>query len=131
MLSSLSLPACSAQVLVNGLANSRLFQRFAIRSNAFFSEMSKKGAEGQGQVAEKASSFVKTFRCGAGGELRVRRSREDGGRAISREDGSTSRCAHGCALSLLNPGPHCEGGSSGASAVPGDAPLSFFPPCCS
>ena len=41
------------QVLVEGLANSRWFQQFAIRSNKFFSEVGKKGVEGQSEVAEK------------------------------------------------------------------------------
>ena len=31
------------EALVNGLANNRLFQRFAIRSNEMFNDLSKKG----------------------------------------------------------------------------------------
>lgn len=30
------------EVVVNGLANSRTFQRFAIRSNEYFTELAKK-----------------------------------------------------------------------------------------
>lgn len=50
------------EVLVNGLANSKLFQRFAIRSNAIFAELGKKSAEGQTEITAKTSEFVRTFR---------------------------------------------------------------------
>lgn len=50
------------EALVNGLANSRTFQRFAIRSNEMFNDLSKKGVEGQQKYSEQAQSFLKTFR---------------------------------------------------------------------
>jgi hypothetical protein len=50
------------EVLVNGLANNRTFQRFAIKTTHMVEELSKKGAEKQGQVTDRASEFAKTFR---------------------------------------------------------------------
>lgn len=50
------------QVLVNGLANSRTFQRFAIRSNAALSDLAKKTADNQNQLSSQVSEFSKAFR---------------------------------------------------------------------
>lgn len=44
------------------LANSKTFQRFAVRSNAYFSEMSKKGLEQKEGFAEKSSDFFTVFK---------------------------------------------------------------------
>eukprot|EP00891_Asterochloris_glomerata_P009790 jgi/Astpho2/9790/Aster-03763 len=50
------------EVLVNSLANSRTFQRFAIRSTHMIEELTKKGVDKQGQIGDKAAEFSKTFR---------------------------------------------------------------------
>ncbi|BDA47723.1 hypothetical protein COCOBI_10-5740 [Coccomyxa sp. Obi] len=50
------------EVLVQGLANNRTFQQFAVRSNAWIAEVAKKSAEKQNQIAEQAQNFHKTFR---------------------------------------------------------------------
>lgn len=44
------------------LANSKVFQRFAVRSNAYFSEMSKKGVEHKEGFAEKSADFFTVFK---------------------------------------------------------------------
>ncbi|KAI7837461.1 hypothetical protein COHA_008719 [Chlorella ohadii] len=53
------------EVLVNSLANSRTFQRFAIRSSAMMQDMAKKSAEQKAQLgqtaAEKGGHFWKVF----------------------------------------------------------------------
>jgi hypothetical protein len=49
-------------VLVETLANSRTFQRFAVRINEVLTEMSKKGTERQQQLQQQAQEFTKTFR---------------------------------------------------------------------
>jgi hypothetical protein len=50
------------QVLVDTLANSKTFQRFAIRSNAVFSDMAKKGTVHHQSVTQKSTEFMQTFR---------------------------------------------------------------------
>jgi len=50
------------EVLVDTLANSKTFQRFAVRSNAYFSEVSKKGVEGKEGLADKSQEFLKALR---------------------------------------------------------------------
>jgi hypothetical protein len=50
------------QVLVNSLANSKTFQRFAIRSNAMFTDMAKKTAEQHSTLTQTSADFMKTFR---------------------------------------------------------------------
>lgn len=50
------------QVLVDTLANSKVFQRFAVRSNALFSDVSKKGLEHKEGFAEKSSDFFTVFK---------------------------------------------------------------------
>ena len=50
------------QVLVNSLANSKTFQRFAIRSNAMFTDVAKKTVEGQKDIHSKGAEFFSTFR---------------------------------------------------------------------
>ncbi|EFN51259.1 hypothetical protein CHLNCDRAFT_141167 [Chlorella variabilis] len=50
------------EVLVNGLANSRTFQRFAIRSSSLVEEAAKKTAEHKQQLGEHGSTFFKVFR---------------------------------------------------------------------
>ncbi|KAA6424206.1 MAG: hypothetical protein FRX49_06165 [Trebouxia sp. A1-2] len=50
------------EVLVNTLANSKSFQRFAVRTTHMVEEMSKKGVDTQGQLGEKAAEFQKIFR---------------------------------------------------------------------
>ncbi|EIE23792.1 hypothetical protein COCSUDRAFT_63314 [Coccomyxa subellipsoidea C-169] len=50
------------EVLVQGLANNRVFQKFAVRSNAWMTELAKKSADKQTQIAEQAQNFHKTFR---------------------------------------------------------------------
>lgn len=50
------------EVLVSGLANSKTFQRFAVRSNDMIQEMSKKGVEHRSKYAEQLENFGKTFR---------------------------------------------------------------------
>ncbi|KAL3143420.1 hypothetical protein ABBQ38_002244 [Trebouxia sp. C0009 RCD-2024] len=50
------------EVLVNTLANSKSFQRFAVRTTHMVEEMTKKGADTQGQLGEKAAEFKKIFR---------------------------------------------------------------------
>jgi len=45
------------EVLVNGLANSRTFQRFAIWSNNAAADAVRKGGEHLGQASEFASAF--------------------------------------------------------------------------
>jgi hypothetical protein len=59
----------SAQVLVNALANSRAFQRFAIRSNEHFVEAAKKAeahkatlAEALAEKTETGGAFFAAFR---------------------------------------------------------------------
>jgi hypothetical protein len=47
---------------VDTLANSKVFQRFAVRSNAYFSEVSKKGVEQKEGFAEKSSDFFNAFK---------------------------------------------------------------------
>ncbi|KAK3274544.1 hypothetical protein CYMTET_17272 [Cymbomonas tetramitiformis] len=49
------------QVLVEGLANSRTFQQFAIRSDKAMKELAKKGKDAQAEISQKATSFNKTF----------------------------------------------------------------------
>ena len=44
------------------LANSKVFQRFAVRSKAYFSEVSKKGVEQKEGFAEKSSEFFNAFK---------------------------------------------------------------------
>lgn len=44
------------------LANSKTFQRFAVRSNAYFSEMSKKGVDHKEVFADKSSNFFTAFK---------------------------------------------------------------------
>ena len=51
-----------SQVLVNSLANSKTFQRFAIRSNAALSDAAKKGVEHHSNITEKSTEFIKAFR---------------------------------------------------------------------
>lgn len=58
------------QVMVNALANSRTFQRFAIRTNSMFSDMAKKANEHQGVVSERGSAFWAAFREEVGFKLR-------------------------------------------------------------
>ncbi|GMH33719.1 hypothetical protein BSKO_01553 [Bryopsis sp. KO-2023] len=50
------------EVLVNSLANSRIFQRFAIRSNEAMKEVVEKGKVVSGQAAEFTHAFTKEFR---------------------------------------------------------------------
>lgn len=50
------------EVLVNSLANSKTFQRFAIRSNAMLNDVAKKTAEQHREVHEKSATFFATFR---------------------------------------------------------------------
>lgn len=50
------------QVLVNTLANSKAFQKFAIRSNAMINEMAKKGVEHHSTVSQTSTEFFKAFR---------------------------------------------------------------------
>ncbi|DBB17240.1 hypothetical protein WJX82_008602 [Trebouxia sp. C0006] len=50
------------EVLVNTLANSKSFQRFAVKTTHMVEEMSKKGVGPQGQLGEKAAEFKKIFR---------------------------------------------------------------------
>lgn len=50
------------EVLVDTLANSKAFQRFAVRSNAYFSEVSKKGVEGREGFTDKSQEFLKALR---------------------------------------------------------------------
>lgn len=50
------------EVVVQGLANSRTFQRFAIRTDAMINEMKQKGGQHGGELSEQAVSFFKTFR---------------------------------------------------------------------
>ncbi|KAL0039582.1 hypothetical protein WJX77_002576 [Trebouxia sp. C0004] len=50
------------EVLVNTLANSKSFQRFAVKTTHMVEEMSKKGVGTQGQIGEKAAEFKKIFR---------------------------------------------------------------------
>lgn len=50
------------QVLVDSLANSKTFQRFAIRSNAMFADMAKKSNVHHANVTEKSAEFLKVFR---------------------------------------------------------------------
>jgi hypothetical protein len=47
---------------VNTLANSKTFQRFAIRSNAMFSDAAKKTTVHHQNVTEKSTEFIKAFR---------------------------------------------------------------------
>jgi hypothetical protein len=44
------------------LSCSRTFQRFAIRSNAMFSEAAKKGVEKHAEVSSQGAEFFKVFR---------------------------------------------------------------------
>ena len=44
------------------LANNRLFQRFAIRSNALFTEVAKKTKEQQSDLTGKSSEFFSVFK---------------------------------------------------------------------
>ena len=50
------------QVLVDTLANNKAFQRFAIRSNALFSDMSKKTTEHGSDVGQKSAEFFSVFK---------------------------------------------------------------------
>jgi hypothetical protein len=50
------------EVLVDTLANSKAFQRFAVRSNAYFSEVSKKGVESKEGFADKSGEFLRALR---------------------------------------------------------------------
>ncbi|KAK9905648.1 hypothetical protein WJX75_003868 [Coccomyxa subellipsoidea] len=50
------------EVLVQGLANNRMFQQFAVRSNAWMTEVAKKSADKQTQISEQAQNFHKAFR---------------------------------------------------------------------
>jgi hypothetical protein len=50
------------QVLVNSLANSKTFQRFAIRSNAALTDIAKKTADGHANIAQQSTEFLATFR---------------------------------------------------------------------
>lgn len=50
------------EVLVNSLANSKTFQRFAVRSSAWMEELNAKGGEHKERLSSQASEFAKTFR---------------------------------------------------------------------
>ncbi|KAL4422841.1 hypothetical protein ABPG75_009038 [Micractinium tetrahymenae] len=50
------------EVLVNGLANSRTFQRFAIRTNSMMEEAAKKTAEHKEKLGEHSGRFMDVFR---------------------------------------------------------------------
>lgn len=50
------------EVLVNGLANSRTFQRFAIRTNSMMEEAAKKTAEHKEKLGEQSGRFMDVFR---------------------------------------------------------------------
>lgn len=50
------------EVIVQGLANSRTFQRFAVRTDATLNELKNKGTQHHSQLSDQASSFFKTFR---------------------------------------------------------------------
>merc|ERR1712087_575161 len=49
-------------VLVETLANSRTFQRFAISTDKLMKELSKKGEASAGDVSKTAKDFTKAFR---------------------------------------------------------------------
>jgi hypothetical protein len=52
-------------VLVEGLANSRTFQKIAITTDQTLKELAKKAKEGSispGEVGSKASTFTKSFK---------------------------------------------------------------------
>jgi hypothetical protein len=48
--------------MVNALANSKSFQRFAVRTNSMFNEASKKAVDHRTEVAEKGTAFWTAFR---------------------------------------------------------------------
>lgn len=50
------------QVLVDTLANNKAFQRFAIRSNALLSDVSKKTTEHGSDVGQKSAEFFSVFK---------------------------------------------------------------------
>lgn len=50
------------QVLVNTLANSKTFQKFAIRSNAMLTDVAKKTVDGQKDIHQQSKEFLKVFR---------------------------------------------------------------------
>ncbi|KAL6782677.1 hypothetical protein ACKKBG_A07695 [Auxenochlorella protothecoides x Auxenochlorella symbiontica] len=50
------------EVLVNTLANSRTFQKFAVRSSASVEELAKKTAEHKERIAGQGGDFMKVFR---------------------------------------------------------------------
>lgn len=47
---------------MNTLANSKTFQRFAIRSNAMFTDVAKKTVEGKQDIHQQSKEFLKVFR---------------------------------------------------------------------
>lgn len=49
------------EVIVSGLANSKLFQQFAVRSSSAFQDVAKKGAESKAKYAEQLEAVSKTF----------------------------------------------------------------------
>eukprot|EP00890_Picochlorum_soloecismus_P002079 jgi/Picsp_1/2872/NSC_01097-R1_protein len=50
------------EVLVDTLANNKAFQRFAIRSNALLSDVSKKTTEHGSDVGQKSAEFFSVFK---------------------------------------------------------------------
>mmetsp|Transcript_8999 Transcript_8999/g.26966 ORF Transcript_8999/g.26966 Transcript_8999/m.26966 type:complete len:85 (-) Transcript_8999:3189-3443(-) len=50
------------EALVQGLANSKTFQRFAVRSSKIVEELQSKGTTHKERLTSQASEFSKTFR---------------------------------------------------------------------
>ncbi|KDD72718.1 hypothetical protein H632_c2980p0 [Helicosporidium sp. ATCC 50920] len=49
------------EVMVNALAESRAFQKFAVRSNAAIEELAKKGAQHKETITSGGGDFMRTF----------------------------------------------------------------------
>jgi len=49
------------EVIVSGLANSKLFQQFAVRSSSAFQDVAKTGVESRAKYAEQLREASKVF----------------------------------------------------------------------